>query len=74
MLPELEDDEIPAALADTFSRLILDSKAREAMGRRAESLVLKNRGAATRIIELMKPYLRVNSKKKAFTVARSPSK
>ena len=58
-LPELDEKEIPARLAEVFSRLLSDAEQRKTLGENAFALVEKNRGATEKTLELLKPYLRV---------------
>lgn len=58
-LPELDEKEIPARLAEVFSRLLNEAEQRKTLGENAFAIVKKNRGATEKTLELLKPYLRV---------------
>ena len=60
-LPQLGEKEIPARLVEVFSRLLQDAEQRKTLGENAFAIVRKNRGATEKTLELLKPYLRINS-------------
>ena len=72
-LDQLPDEEIPGALARAFQELIADREERDEIGRRALAIVQKNRGAAERTLEALRPSLEVNRKRTPET-SEAPSK
>ena len=60
-LPESAKDETAAHLAAVFTELLQDDERRKEFGENAFAIVEKNRGATEKTIELLRPYLFVNS-------------
>ena len=56
-LPRVTEPEGPAQLAQVFSELLADAPRRDELGKRAQSLVNRNRGATERTLELLEPML-----------------
>jgi 3-deoxy-D-manno-octulosonic-acid transferase len=56
-LPKLKAREIPGSLADEFSKLVNDAGRRQALGEHAGQVMAKNRGAAAKTIEFLRPLL-----------------
>ena len=60
-LPRLEEQDVPARLAEVFLTLLRDAKKREKLARNAFDVMQKNRGASGKTIESLKPFLQVHN-------------
>ena len=64
-LPELDEKEIPAALAESLKRLLEDAPRREKLATNAFHVMQSNRGASLKTIEYLKPLLETRNRKSA---------
>lgn len=62
-MPQLNENDIARKLAETFLNLLQDTKMRETLAANAFRVMEKNRGAAAKTIELLKPLLQKSNKK-----------
>ncbi|HEX8738458.1 MAG TPA: 3-deoxy-D-manno-octulosonic acid transferase [Pyrinomonadaceae bacterium] len=62
-LPELDEKEIPARLAESFKQLLEDAQKREKLAENAFRVMQSNRGASSKTIEYLKPLFEAQSKK-----------
>ena len=60
-LPELSEKEVPQKLAETFLSLLRNKEKRNKLAENAFFVTKKNRGASSKTIELLKPFLRVHN-------------
>ncbi|HEX9959712.1 MAG TPA: 3-deoxy-D-manno-octulosonic acid transferase [Pyrinomonadaceae bacterium] len=63
-LPELDEKEISATLAESFRKLLENAPEREKLAENAFRVVQSNRGATRKTIEYLKPLFEAQSKKK----------
>lgn len=61
-LPQLDEKEIPAALADSFKQLLENPPKREKLAANAFRVMQSNRGASRKTIEYLKPLLEAQNK------------
>ncbi|HEX8249743.1 MAG TPA: 3-deoxy-D-manno-octulosonic acid transferase [Pyrinomonadaceae bacterium] len=62
-LPKLDEKEISAALAESFTKLLEDTRRREKLAENAFRVLQSNRGASLKTIEYLKPLFEAQSKK-----------
>jgi 3-deoxy-D-manno-octulosonic-acid transferase len=62
-LPKLDEKEIPAALADSFTKLLEDAGRRKKLAENAFRVMQTNRGASLKTIDYLKPIFEAQSKK-----------
>ncbi|MDQ3181898.1 MAG: 3-deoxy-D-manno-octulosonic acid transferase [Acidobacteriota bacterium] len=60
-LPQLNEKEIPPQLAEVFLSLLRDTEKRNNLAQNAFDVMQKNRGASSKTIESLKPFLQVHN-------------
>ena len=60
-LPQLNEKEIPPQLAEVFLSLLRDTEKRDKLAKNAFDAMQKNRGASSKTIELLQPFLQVHN-------------
>ena len=62
-MPQLNENEIVDKLAETFLNLLREPETREKLAENAFAVMKKNRGAAAKTVEMLKPLLQTSDKK-----------
>ncbi len=65
-LPELNEDQISKYLSKVLQELLIDSKQREKLAKNALSVMKKNRGAAAKTFEYLRPFLEGKVKRREY--------